>query len=314
METTQNPNLHPILSICIPTFERSNFLDYLLSNILEQVGFDSNLVEIIVSDNFSQDSTSAIVQKYQLKRLNLRYIRNYKNLGFSNNLSAAILNSSAKYCWLMGDDDALRPGAILYILEAIKLHHPEAIIANRCVCDLNLNLLYSESFLPNSMQAKIFDFNYPSNILDYFSNITNTTGMFNFMSSLIIKKEEWVRSTEPPSFEKNLFPHVFKMIDILYNHQGRLLYLPEQIVLARTGNDRLDEVHGGSTFISWQLHFRGNIELADYFFSNNQEVYDAFLSPIKSIISKGKEHYILLANNGGFQEECDQTLKKLKIN
>ncbi len=314
MSNSQNKSLHPLLSICIPTYDRSNYLDYLLSNITEQIGVDSNLVEIIVSDNFSKDSTNLIIQKHQLNSLNLKYIRNYKNSGVANNLTTAIVNSSAKYCWLMGDDDALRDGALPYILEAIKSYNPDVIVANRYVCDSNLNLLYPENFLPEISQAKIFDFNYPSNILDYFGYVKNTTGMFNFISTLIIKKEEWIRSLEPPSFAQNLFPHVYKIIDILYNRQSRLLFLPEQIVLARTGNDRLDEFHGGSSFMSWQLHFKGNIELADHFFKTDQEVYDAFLSPIKSIISKGKEHYISLANNDGYYEEAVRTLKKLNIN
>lgn len=304
----------PILSICIPTFDRYEYLDYLLSNILEQTGPDSETVQVVVSDNFSQDSTWSVVDKYQQKSLNLKYSRNYKNIGFTHNLNTVIANASAKFCWLMGDDDALRPGVIPYITEALKIYNPDVVIANRVVCNLKLEILYADNFLPNQERSRVFDFGNRGDIVEYFSNIRNTMGMFNFISSILVKKDCWLRAPEIPGYSNSLFPHVFKVVDILRNQQGRLLYLPEAIVLARTENDRLGEVHQGSNFMSWQLHFKGNIEVADHYFSDDQEVYDAFLQPIKGIIAKGKEHYVNLAQNDGFTDEAFLTLKKLKIN
>lgn len=56
----------PLLTLCIPTFNRAPFLDILLSKIEKQTGEFVNIrfLELIVSDNCSNDNTSQIVHKY----------------------------------------------------------------------------------------------------------------------------------------------------------------------------------------------------------------------------------------------------------
>lgn len=303
----------PKISICVPTFERSEFLDYLLANILEQVGEDSELVQVVVSDNFSQDSTWSIIDKFQHRSLNLKYLRSYKNLGFTGNLNAAVGGSNGKYCWLMGDDDALRPGAISFIAELLRINSPDVAISNRYTCDLDLKVQGAENFLPKITANRIFDFNIRSEMLEYLAGVQSTIGMFNFISNLVIRRDCWMRAAEVSGYSNTIFPHIFKIVDILRNQQGRLLYVPENTVFARTGNDRLSDIHLGSSFKSWQLHFSGNIEVADYYFSDDPEAYDAFLGPIRGIIAKGREYYISLAEKDGFLDEAVITLRKLKI-
>ena len=55
----------PLLSICIPTYNRAEILDKSLESITKQDIFQkTDEVEIIVSDNCSQDNTHNIVHKY----------------------------------------------------------------------------------------------------------------------------------------------------------------------------------------------------------------------------------------------------------
>ena len=303
----------PRLSICVPTFERSVFLDYLLDTVIEQVGENSGSVQVVVSDNFSQDSTWEVVKKFQARAMNLRYLRNHRNLGVSANLNAAVQGSDGTFCWLLGDDDALRPGAIAFILELLKVHNPDVLISNRYSCDQNMTLLGAENFLPTVANARIFDFNSRDDLLAYFAGVRSTIGMFNFLSCLIIRRDSWMRAPEVAGYSNSIFPHVFKVVDILRNQRGRLLYVPEQTVFARTGNSRLEDISAGSSFKSWQLHFSGNIEVADHYFGDDHEAYDAFLGPIRGIVANAKEYYVALAQQDGFLEEAYLTLKKLDI-
>jgi hypothetical protein len=109
-----------------------------------------------------------------------------------------------------------------------------------------------------------------------------------------------------------MFPHIYKILDILRNQSGRILCIREPLVYART-NARLEGVHGGSEFKDWQIHFAGNIEVADHFFADDPTTFHAFLSPIKRIIEANKSAYIALAKREGYLEDALHTLMKLSI-
>jgi abequosyltransferase len=61
-----------LLSICIPTFNRSEVLDNTLNSLFSNSEFNSNQIEVIVSDNCSTDNTVQVVTKYPL----VKYYRN----------------------------------------------------------------------------------------------------------------------------------------------------------------------------------------------------------------------------------------------
>lgn len=108
----------PLLTLCIPTFNRAPFLDILLSKIEKQTGEFVNIrfLELIVSDNCSNDNTSQIVHKYLNKGLAITYIRNDSNLGMDGNFVQCFKKATGKYIWLLGDDDFLKDGALNKIM------------------------------------------------------------------------------------------------------------------------------------------------------------------------------------------------------
>ena len=112
-----------LLSICLPTFDRKELLKKTLLNLLEQrAGLaDPAAVEIAVSDNASPDGTYRMLE--ELKAQNAILInKNPRNLGPALNLDAAIKMASGKYCWLMGDDDFIFPGALKKIVTTVSEH------------------------------------------------------------------------------------------------------------------------------------------------------------------------------------------------
>lgn len=74
---------HPLLSICIPTYNRASILEKALQNITENKAFDND-VEIVISDNCSTDNTAEIVRKYMDKYSNIFYYKNEKNVQDEN--------------------------------------------------------------------------------------------------------------------------------------------------------------------------------------------------------------------------------------
>lgn len=113
--------MEKILSICIPTFNRSHYLKDLLSNIDEQLKKYElfEYVEILVSDNCSEDSTFEVAQLYLPT---ITYVRNEENIGPDANFLQLFTMAQGNYIWLPGDDDLFREDTINYIIEMIRLH------------------------------------------------------------------------------------------------------------------------------------------------------------------------------------------------
>lgn len=65
----------PVVSICIPTYNRVSLLKQAIDSVLGQRFED---YELIVSDNASTDDTTSLVNSYSDKRL--RYSRNRRNV------------------------------------------------------------------------------------------------------------------------------------------------------------------------------------------------------------------------------------------
>ena len=92
------------LSICIPTYNRLNYIKLCLESIFDaRKGYEDE-VEIIVSNNASTDSTDDYLKS--IKEKNFRYYRNEENLGFNRNLFLLVDQYAVgEYVWTIGDDD-----------------------------------------------------------------------------------------------------------------------------------------------------------------------------------------------------------------
>ena len=109
----------PILSICIPTYNRSRFLAQALSSIASCENFDFSEVEICVSDNHSADATAVVVKKFS-GDLKIKYFCQEKNMGFSKNFIKVVSMATGEFVWVMGDDDLLLTDSISKVINLIK--------------------------------------------------------------------------------------------------------------------------------------------------------------------------------------------------
>ena len=110
-----------LFSIAIPTYNRAEYLDRCLGSVCRQVNNDNCLlVEIIVSDNASTDTTKEIVDKYVREGYAIIYFRNSENKGADYNVAQCYQKANGKYILTLGDDDVLVKGALDTILNIIK--------------------------------------------------------------------------------------------------------------------------------------------------------------------------------------------------
>lgn len=110
-----------VLSLCIPTYNRASYLDKCLKSIIKQLG-NNDEVEIIISDNVSEDNTGEIAAFYTSKYNNVKYFRNDTNIGGDKNFIEALKRGNGKYLKLLNDYVAFKDGCALKMLEIVKNH------------------------------------------------------------------------------------------------------------------------------------------------------------------------------------------------
>jgi len=110
-----------ILSIAIPTYNRAEYLDKTLQSIVNQNAFkNTNEVEIIVSDNCSDDNTTAIVATYISKYgSKILYFRNEENLR-DKNMELALARGNGLFLKLNNDTLMHRENTLDVLLDTIK--------------------------------------------------------------------------------------------------------------------------------------------------------------------------------------------------
>lgn len=109
-------DIKPLLSICIPTYNRSGYLEQCLESIVHQERFDE--IEVIISDNCSTDDTEAVCKKYKSFQ-NIKYYKNAINV-LDKNFSLSLERASGTLRKLTNDTVIYKSGAISYMLDAAK--------------------------------------------------------------------------------------------------------------------------------------------------------------------------------------------------
>lgn len=112
----------PFISICIPTFNRGEYLDATLRSITsQQVFLESNDFEIVVTDNCSTDDTAVIVEAYRSQfPEKITYFCHPENVGPEANFQAALAYGKGKYLKLHNDNLMFLDGSLAEILKIIQ--------------------------------------------------------------------------------------------------------------------------------------------------------------------------------------------------
>lgn len=113
-----------LLSIIIPVYNTSHYLDRCINSILSQEG---NSYEIILIDDGSTDESSKICDAYGRKCRNVK-VAHQRNAGVSSARNHGLALAGGKYIWFCDSDDRLLPHALEKILGAVRTVSPDIII------------------------------------------------------------------------------------------------------------------------------------------------------------------------------------------
>ena len=109
--------LEPIVSVCIPTYNRAAMLKNAMDSVLAQTFGD---FELIVSDNASSDGTEALVRSYRDERI--RYVKHERNMGAVSNFNRCMAMCRGRYITVVNDDDVMLAENLLLKVQALNEH------------------------------------------------------------------------------------------------------------------------------------------------------------------------------------------------
>ena len=117
----------PLLSICIPTCNRADFLRVMLQALLPQVREFGDQVEVWVLDNASTDQTPQVLAESTVLGP-FRVHRQHQNVGPTRNIVCGPARlATGHFVWVLGDHNLLRPGALQRVLECLNQHRSQQL-------------------------------------------------------------------------------------------------------------------------------------------------------------------------------------------
>jgi abequosyltransferase len=143
-----------ILTIAIPTWNRSEKLKESLDWLLPQIIDYKDSIELIISDNASTDNTMEILDNVKINypNLDIKFNKQPVNTGFYGNFKKCIELASGKYLWLLSDDDFIFNGVIHQVMKILINNHIGAIFLKDwtsdklSIDDFNVNFVNQKQF------------------------------------------------------------------------------------------------------------------------------------------------------------------------
>ena len=222
------------LSICIPTYNRAEFLPATLESIAEQWCDD---IEVTVSDNASTDDSAAIVEGFRQRLGRVTWRSAPENRGADANYLASVELARGDYCWILGSDDPIAPGAIATLLATIRDGAPTIVLFNRTLCTRDLVAVNEDRFLDvGDAATRDYDFSVPGALERYLADARSMCATFSYLSSMAFQRRAWDAATGYEPFIGSAYVHSYKLLTACATG-GTLRYLNRSLVQCRLGND-----------------------------------------------------------------------------
>lgn len=125
----------PVLSVCIPTYNRAPRLQNALEQFARALSRSKfpREVELVISNNASTDRTADVIRSSLDAVAASSAVRVYSqraNLGAEGNFKFLYEHARGEYVWLWGDDDTLHEEQLDLLVRDLQEHRPEVCISS----------------------------------------------------------------------------------------------------------------------------------------------------------------------------------------
>lgn len=118
----------PLLSICVPTFNRPALVRRAIQSIIDAASGDASRVELIVSDNSPDVSETACREALEAWPGRAVYLANRPDIGLTGNFNQCLEQASGRHVLFVQDDDQLLPGSLPALIEVLGVPQPGDVL------------------------------------------------------------------------------------------------------------------------------------------------------------------------------------------
>jgi len=257
--------MKPLISIVIPSNNRTELLDEAIVSIITDPGWSSDC-ELCISDNSKGDETANLIHTKYSGSSQIFYRRSLDAPSLDENLNMAISMASGEYAWFFGDDDLIVENFLAELITYLKSSSPDSVILNSCSFQEQGQVEASRLPLDSSIV-------YGPNDNDLF--LTDQGGYLTYVGCIVIRKKLWEkywRSEKVGTF----FAHTDAVFRAKIGHTFH--YLPGPAIKMRLHMQTWTAKH----FEIWNISFPEVIwDLDNYSLQAKQSVVQRY--PLKSV-------------------------------
>ncbi len=225
---------YPLLSICIPTYNRADVLKQCLTKYTsEKIFLETDLIEIIISDNCSTDNTKEICSEFTNRFSNkIKYYRNAKNI-LDKNFTKVLSYSKGLFSKLNNDYLYFREGQLEKFVKYLAINQDSEMF-----------------FLLSSKEV------YKKRVNSFDELVNDITYNVTFIGGMCYKTESYRKITDPSEYSKLHFCQIGICAKLLLHHNHGFVYsdnLFESIPIKKGGYS-IPEVFG-YCFLSLMYQF-----------------------------------------------------------
>ena len=220
--------MKPLISICIPVYNGSKFIDQTLNSLLiASKELKYSLFEIIVSDNCSSDDTILKALSFKKKGLNINLIKNKKNFGYDMNLDILIKNAKGNFTWFLGCGEIVKSESLKRLVDFISTNLDLSnLILDYDIFSENLNKISNKSV-----------YKLTRNILISGKNNFTKNRYSASLSANVVNTKMWLKVVNFPLIEQG-WCHVERILSIIsINKQSETYILFEPYFTLYQEND-----------------------------------------------------------------------------
>lgn len=211
----------PLLSVCIPAYNRASQLPELLDSIVAQ---DYPHYEVVICEDRSpeRDQIRAVVERYRTAlQGRVRYFENAENLGYDANFRELMRRACGEYCFIMGNDDVVAPGAFATVADVLR-RSPDVGVVLRSVAHFRTRpeeFVTIARYYPDELLLPPG----PDTVVQFYRRCV-------IMSGLVIRRHDAL-ALETDRFDGTLFYQLHLIANILLRRPG--LIVPEVLAYYR---------------------------------------------------------------------------------
>ena len=224
----------PLLSICVPTYNRSRFLRVMLQALLPQLAEFQDQVEVWIIDNASPDDTQDILRESEVLGP-FHSVRNEDNIGpVRNVLKGPCELATGKYVWILGDHNLMVPDALRRVVAILTTNADLDVFYTNFRC-----ATYPDQWPVSATNGYHGEFQYLANesiadrpVAKWNELVRPESSLCTQVYAHLVRTQVWrdywkdKHIGEPYTDATTTYPHTMMLVDTLFHHRSYYIGLP----------------------------------------------------------------------------------------